>query len=104
MDNADMFCNTIWDALASQALANWRREVQGLRAGCLLLQLSSDVYSTKDSPGSTNLPHLHPRDWNRRTLSCTLQTTRRKQKTSTGYCHKGFVSSCSLSQDCVTPS
>jgi len=26
--NVDVFCNTIWDALASQALANWRQEVQ----------------------------------------------------------------------------
>ena len=50
MDNADMFCNTIWDALASQALANWRREVQGLRAGCLLLQLSSDVLLNQRLP------------------------------------------------------
>ena len=103
VDNADVFCNTIWDALASQALANWRREVQetgtrgsesggklanyrqfkffpktepyvrlnlpatvrvvaGLRAGCLHLQIELGCFTQPKTPGSTNLPHLQPRD------------------------------------------
>ena len=103
MDNVDVFCNTIWDALASQAFANWRREVQetgtrrsesggklanyrqfkffpktepyvrlnlpatvrvvaGLRAGCLHLQIELGCFTQPKTPGSTNLPHLQPRD------------------------------------------